>query len=49
MGELRRILTAIHAGAFDIVVVHARWRGHSVTRQVRAACRRRGVAFVVAR
>jgi hypothetical protein len=47
IGELRRLLSSIHAGAFDTVIVYARWKGHAATRKVRAACRRRAVTFVI--
>lgn len=42
-GELRRLLSALRAGAIDLVVILARWNGHSATARVRRLCRSRGV------
>ena len=42
-GELRRLLSALRAGSFDLVVILARWNGHSATKQVRATCKQLGV------
>jgi hypothetical protein len=47
-GELRRLHSALRAGSIDLVIILARWNGHSVTRKVRHLCRRLGVdVFVV--
>lgn len=42
-GELRRLESALRAGAIDHVVILARWNGHSATTKVRRLCRSRGV------
>jgi hypothetical protein len=42
-GQRRRLVAAIKAGAFDVVIVLARWNGHSDIEAVRRACRAAGV------
>lgn len=42
-GSVRRLLRAIAAGSFDLVVILARWNGHSDTTAVLRACRRTGL------
>jgi hypothetical protein len=46
-GELRRLLAALRARAFDLVIVLARWNAHAVTGRVRRACRALGVRVEV--
>ncbi len=46
-GELRRLQSALRAGSFDLVVILARWNGHSATKQVRAICKRLGIPVQV--
>lgn len=42
-GALRSALAAIRAGAFALVVVHARWMGHGDSESLRRLCRNLGV------
>lgn len=46
-GSVRRLLRAIAAGSFDLVLILARWNGHSDTAAVLAACRRVGLTVRV--
>lgn len=46
-GELRRLLAALRAQAFDLVVILARWNSHAVTGPVRRTCRQLGVRVEV--
>jgi hypothetical protein len=38
-GSLKRLLSAIAAGGFEVVILLARWLGHPASERVRAACR----------
>ena len=42
-GPVRSLLRAIVAGSIDLVIILARWNGHSTTAAVLDACRRRGI------
>lgn len=46
-GELRRLVAAIRAREVVLVVVLARWMGHSATSSLRRTCRRGQVPFLV--
>ena len=46
-GELRRLERAIRAGSFALVVILARWNGHSATEKVMKLCRSRGVRVMI--
>jgi len=46
-GELRRLIAAVRARSVDLVIILARWNGHSATSVVRRFCRRAGVEVVV--
>lgn len=46
-GELRRLESALRAGALDRVVILARWNAHSATVRVRRLCKGRGVPVTV--
>jgi hypothetical protein len=46
-GELRRLVAAVRSRSVALVVVLARWNGHSATRKLRRVCRRYGVAFAL--
>jgi hypothetical protein len=38
-GQRRRLVAAIKAGAVDVVIILARWNGHSDIEAVRRVCR----------
>jgi hypothetical protein len=46
-GELRRLVATVRSRSVDLVVVLARWNGHSASRKLRRVCRRYGVEFVL--
>ncbi len=48
-GAHRRLCASIRSGAVDLVVIIARWNGHSEVGVVRAACRRAGVKVRIIR
>jgi hypothetical protein len=46
-GELRRLLSALRSGRIGLVVILARWNGHSATAAVRKVCKKRGIRVEV--
>lgn len=46
-GEQRRLLSALRAGSFDLVVILTRWNSHACTKQVRKLCKRQGIPVQV--
>ncbi len=48
-GERRRLIAALKAGSFDLVILFARWNGHSATREVRKVCQTHNVRVEVIR
>ncbi len=38
-GELRRLEKAIRSGSIDLVIILARWCGHSASQHIRRLCR----------
>lgn len=48
-GELRRLEAAVKGGAITLVIILARFNGHSATRRVRQLCASRGIPVLVAR
>jgi hypothetical protein len=46
-GPKRRLVAAIKAGNVDIVIILAKWNGHSDIHAITAACRSTGVRTVV--
>lgn len=46
-GPARRLEAALRTGTYKLVVVLARWIGHSTFEQVRRACRASGTRLIV--
>jgi hypothetical protein len=46
-GELRRLTASLRARSIDLLLILARWNGHSATKQIRRLCRRLGVRVVI--
>lgn len=47
--ELRRLLSALRSGKIGLVVILARWNGHSATAAVRKLCKKHGIRVEVVR
>lgn len=48
-GELRRLLSALRSGRIGLVVILARWNGHSATTAVRKLCKKHGIRVEMVR
>lgn len=46
-GELRSLVARLRAKSIDLVIILARWNGHSATKQVQRLCRTLGVRVIV--
>lgn len=49
VSERRRMIAALKAGSFDLVILLSRWNGHDATKAIRKVCRTHNIPVEVIR